>query len=169
METAIETLRRRFPQLHFTAGDTFCWSPGTREVFYDTNRRLDTGVWSLLHETGHALLEHASYKADFELIRLEVAAWEKAKELAVELDTTIDEEHIQDCIDTYRDWLYRRSICPSCNNKCLQESELAQYYCFNCHETWHVTPSRFCRAYRAKQTTTRPSPVFQLIDDSTAL
>lgn len=168
METVVKALQQSFPQLHFTISDTFCWSPETSEVFYDTRRRPDTGVWSLLHETGHALLEHTSYKGDFELIRLEVAAWEKAKELAADLTITIDDEHIQDCIDTYRDWLYRRSICPSCNTKCLQESELAQYYCFNCHETWRVTPSRFCRAYRAKNTATRPSAVFRLIDDSTA-
>jgi hypothetical protein len=168
MDSVVKALHRSFPQLHFTAADTFCWSPETREVFYDTDRTADTGVWSLLHETGHALLDHASYKADFELIRLEVDAWEKAKELATDLAIVIDEEHIQDCIDTYRDWLYRRSICPSCNTKCLQESELAEYYCFNCHETWGVTPSRFCRAYRAKKVATRPSPVFQLIDDSTA-
>lgn len=106
-------------------------------------------VWSLLHETGHALLDHTSYKADFELLRLEVEAWERAKLLAADLDVAIDEDHIQDCLDTYRDWLFKRSICPQCNTKCLQQGDFVHYRCFNCHTVWRVSSSRFCRAYRS--------------------
>lgn len=163
MDAVIASLSGLYPSLTYIESDTFCWSPETREVMYVHSSDDETFTWSVLHETGHALLEHSTYKADFELIRLEVAAWEKAKEIALERGIFIDESHIQDCIDTYRDWLYGRSICPSCDTKCLQQSDLSFYRCFNCHEQWRVTPSRFCRAYRAtKRTGAAPRPVFTL-------
>jgi hypothetical protein len=157
METLIKTLGTRFPQLRFTPGENFFWSPETAEIFYRQKARGQKATWSLLHETGHALLEHKSYKADFELIRLEVAAWEQAKQLAEELELTIDENHIQDCLDTYRDWLYKRSICPECGTKCLQQDDFVHYRCFNCHTAWRVTASRFCRAYRRSKDVAQPT------------
>lgn len=159
----LEQLQSRFPELQFVAGSRFCWSPRTHEIMYDQARSDESAIWSLLHETGHALLNHESYLADFELLKIEMAAWQKARELAVELGVQIDEDHVQDCLDTYRDWLYKRSICPRCNTKALQQNDYAHYRCYNCHTVWKVTPSRFCRAYRAtKQQTPAavPKPVF---------
>lgn len=164
MESTLNNLRKLFPSLQFTAGKSFSWSPETGEIFYDGSRKGQKPIWSLLHETGHALLGHRSYQADFELIRLEVAAWEKAKEIATKLNVAIDEDHIQDCLDTYRDWLYKRSVCPTCSTKALQQEDYAHYRCFNCHTTWRVTPSRFCRAYRATRNIKKPSAVFHLTD-----
>lgn len=148
MEKLIAELRKRYPRLRFTPGEQFCWSPETNEIIYRENARSRRAVWSLLHETGHALLKHKDYKADFELLRLEVAAWERARRLAADVGVEIDEDHIQDCLDTYRDWLYKRSICPKCATKCLQQGDFVHYRCFNCHAVWRVTGSRFCRAYR---------------------
>jgi hypothetical protein len=164
MEKLLAELQAKFPELRFTSGQQFCWSPETQEIFYNTASTDKQPRWSLLHETGHALLRHTAYHADFELIRLEVAAWEKARELATELRIKIDENHIQDCLDTYRDWLYKRSICPNCTTKCLQQSDYAHYRCFNCHTVWRVTPSRFCRAYRSTKNVSKnnPQPVFHL-------
>ena len=96
-----------------------------------------------MHETGHALLGHANYQADYELIQLEVAAWQEAKQIAKPLKIEIDEDHIQDCLDTYRDWLYKRSICPNCATKSLQQGDFVHYRCFNCHTTWRVSNSLF--------------------------
>ncbi|MDB5169880.1 MAG: hypothetical protein JWN82_276 [Candidatus Saccharibacteria bacterium] len=162
----LEQLQARFPDLRFVASSRFCWSPQTHEIGYDQARHDQTADWSLLHETGHALLNHTQYLADFELLRLEMAAWAKARELAVDFGVTIDENHIQDCLDTYRDWLYKRSICPHCSTRALQQNDYAHYRCFNCHTVWGVTPSRFCRAYRAtknlKQHPTTPTAVFSL-------
>jgi hypothetical protein len=148
MDELIAQVRAEFPALRFTPGEQFCWSPETGEIFYKTGAKGRRAAWSLLHETGHALLEHASYQADFELLRLEVAAWQRARQLASGLQIQIDEDHIQDCLDTYRDWLYKRSICPTCSTKCLQQGDFVHYRCFNCHTVWRVTASRFCRAYR---------------------
>jgi hypothetical protein len=149
MDKLIAELQSKFPALRFTPGKQFCWSPETGEIFYKANARGKQATWSLLHETGHALLEHHGYKADFELLRLEAAAWERAHELAAGLGLAIDEDHVQDCLDTYRDWLHKRSICPSCTTKCLQQGDFVHYRCFNCHTVWRVTASRFCRAYRS--------------------
>lgn len=148
MDDVIADLKARFPKLKFVAGRQFSWSPETGEIVYEAGRSGRRAVWSLLHETGHALSRHESYKADFELLRLEVAAWERARELAAEIGTKIDEDHIQNSLDTYRDWLYKRSICPTCGTKCLQQPDFKHYRCFNCHTVWRVTASRFCRVYR---------------------
>jgi hypothetical protein len=152
MDKLLVQLQKDHPQLSFVAGKAFYWSPANRQVVYKTNAEGPTAVFSLLHEVGHALLDHKRYRLDFELLELEVAAWERAKLLGVDYDTTIDEDHIQDCLDTYRDWLYRRSICPSCTTKALQQDDEPVYSCFNCHATWRVAPSRFCRPYRQTKT-----------------
>jgi hypothetical protein len=149
MQQIITKLKNLFPALSYKPGELFCWSPETDEIIYKEDAEGARAIWSLLHETGHALLEHAAYKADFELLKLEVAAWDKARELAEKLDLEIDENHIQDCLDTYRDWLYKRSICPKCTAKCLQQNDYVHYRCFNCHTMWRVSASRFCRAYRS--------------------
>jgi len=158
MEQLLSKLKETFPQLRFSPGSTFLWSPETNEVFYDERKTVNNKrIWSLLHETGHALLGHKSYQADIELLKLEVAAWQKAQEIASDFGIKIDEEHIQDCLDTYRDWLHARSICPTCTTRCLQQSDMHHYRCHNCHTTWKVTPSRFARAYRSVKQTPQTS------------
>jgi len=153
MDTFVSTLQQRFPQISFRAADTFYWSPREQAVHYRTTENA-TDTWSLLHETSHALLSHTDYGSDFELLSLEVAAWERAQSLAKELDVpAIDTEYIEDCLDTYRDWLHKRSACPDCGQTSLQTSERA-YRCLNCAETWQVTQNRHCRHYRARQRTT---------------
>jgi hypothetical protein len=148
MQNLINKILVKFPDLHFTEAKQFYWSPESSEIFYNAAAHGQQATWSLLHETGHALLGHNSYKADFELVRLEIAAWEQAQMLAEDFGLTIQEDHVQDCLDTYRDWLYKRSICPNCTTKSLQQGDFVHYRCFNCHATWRVTASRFCRAYR---------------------
>ncbi len=150
MQEVTKTLSEQFPHLSFKAGRGFYWSAPTGEVVYSRSAQGDQAIWSLLHETSHALLTHQSYGNDFELIEMEVAAWEHAKGLASRLGLpTIDEGHLQDCLDTYRDWLHKRCVCPNCGTKSLQSTSQA-YRCFNCSTQWRVTPSRFCRTYRAR-------------------
>lgn len=162
MEALLNRLKELHPQLQFTAGNSFSWSPEAKVIYYDESKHGPRARWSLLHETSHALLGHNSYQADYELIRLEVAAWEKAKELATTLGIKISGDHIQDCLDTYRDWLYHRSICPECGTKSMQQDDYVHYRCFNCHTTWRVTPSRFARSYRRSKNVHQPDLVFHL-------
>lgn len=155
----LKQLQTTFPDLKFTAGNKFYWSPETSEIVYSKRASGKRARWSLLHETGHALLVHTSFKADYELIKLEVEAWQQAKSIAKLLDIAIDEDHIQDCLDTYRDWIYRRSICPNCNTKCLQQGDFVHYRCFNCHTVWSVSANRFNRSYRTTKQSHTPSPL----------
>lgn len=162
MEALIAELQSRFPDLRFTPGKQFYWSAETGEVSYEAQAKSRRAKWSLLHETGHALLEHSSYRGDFELLKLEMAAWEKARELGADLGITISEDHIQNSLDTYRDWLHKRSICPTCSTKCLQQGDFVHYRCFNCHTVWKVSPNRFCRAYRRSKDIPQPAATLSL-------
>lgn len=146
MEQLLGSLRRDFPQLNIKKGDTFCWSPADQTVYYaTTSNRSDT--WTLLHEASHGILQHTTYRSDFELIRLELDAWEKAKQLASQYGVKISDDHIEDCLDTYRDWLHKRSLCPTCDMKSLQ-SDPNTYTCLNCDASWRVSTNRLCRPYR---------------------
>ena len=142
-----------FPKLVFTAGGSNHWSPETSQVFYDKKQPEPLRAWSLLHELAHAFLTHTSYTSDFELLKLEVKAWEEAKTLGQKYGVVIDEEHIQDCLDTYRDWLHKRSTCPTCSLRSAQKDEHT-YLCFNCGTNWKVSSARFARAYRRTATST---------------
>lgn len=148
MHALVKGLTKDFPDLTLQSGSDFYWSPRERVVYYTDRQRL-SDRWSLLHEVSHGLLEHQTFESDFELLQLELAAWEKAKQLAKKYKITIDTNHIEDCLDTYRDWLHKRSICPSCDVKTLQSS-CNTYACFNCDTKWSVSSNRLCRAYRAR-------------------
>ncbi len=106
-----------------------------------------TDEWSILHELAHAKLNHNNYYSDFELVKLELDAWQEAKEIAKNYGIKIDSEHIEDCLDTYRDWLHQRATCPTCQTVSTQRDPNT-YQCFNCRTSWHVSNSRFCRPYR---------------------
>lgn len=128
-------------------GDTFYWSPEHRTVYYDKSNKTPEGMWALLHESGHALLQHTQYYTDIELVLMEVAAWETAKNIAAEMHIEVDEDHVQDCLDSYRNWLHKRSLCPDCNLSGVQ-IDSATYTCIFCHKKWTVSAERFCRPYR---------------------
>jgi hypothetical protein len=148
VHTLLKQLRMDYPNITFVAGSAFFWSPKDTSVTYnDKTQQPEVACWSLLHEVSHGILRHTSYQSDFELMELEVSAWHKATALAKKYNITIDPEHIQDCLDTYRDWLHRRSSCPTCTTVSLQKDPKT-YICFNCDTTWGVSSSRFCRPYR---------------------
>ena len=148
MNELISTLKNIIHDIKFAEGSSFHWSPANRTITYPSVT-LDSNLanWSLLHEAGHAVLNHQNYQSDIELMLMEVAAWEKAKKLAKRVNIQIDEEHIQDCLDTYRDWLHQRSTCPRCGVVSLQINS-KQYQCHNCSCLWQVSAARFCRPYR---------------------
>lgn len=159
MEKLLSQLPVLLPNVRFEPGESFFWSPHTATVTYQTRPAEEPrDTWALLHEAAHAFLEHHTYQSDMELLLLEVAAWRKAKEMAQSLGILIDEDHIQDCLDTYRDWLHKRSTCPRCSTVSLQVSS-NQYGCHNCGARWHVSASRFCRPYRlGSSANKKPSP-----------
>ena len=141
------------PRLSFIPDESFYWSPQDNAIHYNPSRLVDIeGSWSLIHELAHGLLGHKTYKTDYELLSYEVVAWEKALQLAPVYDLIIDPDHIEECLDSYREWLYARSTCPTCKLNSLQIKPDA-YKCLNCLCKWQVSPSRFCRPYRLKTKT----------------
>lgn len=147
-KSIISQVSSSIPGIKLIAGESFSWSPAHQTITYVEDKLNEPeGVWALLHETAHAQKQHASYNTDLELLKLEVEAWDLAKNIGKKLDIQIDDEHIQNCLDTYRDWLHRRSSCPNCKIVCLQVTP-TQYSCHNCLTNWTVTTSRFCRPYR---------------------
>lgn len=145
----ITELTNRYADISFAAGESYYWSPKNRTVHFHRDANGEVNLWTLLHETSHGLLNHKNYSSDFELTKLEVAAWERARALAREFNIVIDDEHIQDCLDSYRDWQYKRSLCPNCDLGGIQTDQHT-YRCMFCDKSWSVSPSRFCRPYRRR-------------------
>jgi hypothetical protein len=146
LNSLLQTLQAEFSQFTFAEGAQFSWSPSSHTIFYvkpPTTQLKPTMAAALFHELGHAVLDHQTYLYDIELIRLESAAWHKAKELAHIYGHTIDTNHIEDCLDTYRDWLYVRSACKTCLTTSMQPKP-HRYLCYNCNATWVVEPLPRC-------------------------
>lgn len=146
----LQQIKTDYPDISFVSANRPWWDPDTRTVFYDSSSEQPN--YSLMHELGHMQANHHSYKTDLELLGIEVEAWEQAKIIASKYKIPIDQDHIEDCIDSYRDWLHKRSSCPACYQTGIQNKERV-YRCPNCAATWDVSPSRFCRPYRKKQRT----------------
>jgi len=143
----VQRIARDYPQFKFEPGSQEHWSPKTNTITYSQSEPLDELRYGLLHELAHALLGHTSYNSDFELLKLESQAWELAAKVGRKYGLKLDPDHIQDCLDTYRDWLHRRSQCPACGMHVLQK-DANSYQCFNCGTSWQVSSRRFARPYR---------------------
>lgn len=146
----LANLRNAYPKIQFTEGQQFSWNPSLQQVLYQKgSHNTAHAIFSILHELGHALLSHKEYTSDINLLQLEVAAWSEAHAVASRLKVTLDQDYIEDCLDSYRDWLHLRATCPTCYSRSLQASR-NRYNCFNCQSSWSVSPSRLCRSYRLK-------------------
>jgi hypothetical protein len=144
-----------YPELSFIESAHFAWHAGKQHVSYQKDsKNIEHGIFALLHELGHAILAHNNYKYDIELVQLEGAAWDQARVLAEHYGVTLDENYIEDCLDTYRDWLHLRATCPNCFGRSLQAS-VSAYRCFNCQTEWSVSRSRLCHPYRLQK---QPDP-----------
>jgi len=148
MEKLIRKLRQDFSQFTFAEAAVASWSPERQQISYKYED-TEVAAWTMLHELGHALLQHRSFASDIDLLQKEVAAWERARRIAGDYGIHIHDEHIQQCLDTYRDWLHKRSTCPTCRSQGLQPST-SLYRCPNCQTSWKVSASRFCRPYRLR-------------------
>jgi len=127
--------------------DQFRWNPDSATVSYDPLHPDATSL--LLHEVGHALLGHAQYGRDIELLVIERQAWDKAQSISYDFEVTIGSDMIEQTLDTYRDWLHSRSLCPSCDSTGLQIAPRT-YSCPSCHQKWRVNEARACELRRYK-------------------
>lgn len=141
----LPTITRDYPALHFAHGD-FRWSASDQTVFYDPT--ATHAEWLLLHELGHAVLGHVAYTSDIELIHIERAAWQQAKNiLAPHYGLAIDEDFVEDHLDTYREWLHKRSLCPICGETGIQ-TQKHSYRCVIDNCVWRVNEARSCALRR---------------------
>lgn len=145
MQTLINILSNDFNDITFTSGNTFMWSPQTKTIEYvPESIHESNGIWSLLHELGHAQLNHITYTDDLELLIMEVSAWKQAQVLAKNYNVTIDPQHIDTCLESYRAWLHKRSKCVECGTHSMQINHTT-YQCHNCNTKWEVSASRLCK------------------------
>ena len=120
-------LERDFPNFKFKFGKKFLFRPpktivvGPDEPFCEL---------LLLHEVGHAILGHKNFKTDIDRLRMESEAWEKAKGLAAIYNVEFNEDFVQGELDTYRDWLHKKSRCPKCGLTRFQDAD--GYHCPRC-------------------------------------
>lgn len=141
---AIDHLKR----LTFKKGETFGWSHTACAITY-APAAPHSDIY-LLHEFGHALYNHKSYSSDVELLHIERKAWDAAQTLGKEYDIQIDEQIIEDAMDSYRDWLHSRSRCPACEATGVQVKPY-EYACLACRTTWKVNEARTCALRRYKR------------------
>lgn len=155
MSSLLHKVRLDYPEITFFADEQFMWSPETRMVHYSTDDPQASSL--LLHELSHGLLNHKTYTRDVELLAMEAAAWEKAKELAGAYQVDLSDETAQDNLDTYREWLHARSTCPACEATGYQTGT-ETYACPACTGTWKVNEARVC-ALRRYKTSTKKIPL----------
>ena len=135
----VKQLAVDYPVLTFTPGERFYWNPERQTIHYV---RSSDDAASLLHEVAHALLVHQDFMRDVELVEMERDAWNYAvTALAPRYNLAIDPEAVQANLDTYRDWLHARSICPACSATGVQIKQRT-YRCLACRSEWTVNDAR---------------------------
>lgn len=149
LASIVQRLARDFPEITFTPSDVCAWSPTDRSVSYRSEPSLKA-IAELLHEASHGILQHAAYTRGIELLTMERQAWEYAvHQLAPRYGVTLsmEDQVVQDALDTYRDWLHARSVCPACGAAGI-ETKSQHYHCLHCHTTWRVNDARTCQLRR---------------------
>lgn len=134
----LEQLKQEYARFHWRVGKKFAFRP-PRTIIYEelsTEKSVPLHkeyVLRLLHELGHALCEHKSFMNDLERLKMEREAWERARELCKQYEIQYDEEFVEEQLDTYRDWLHQRSLCPRCGLTRYQTNR-GEYHCLFCEE-----------------------------------
>jgi len=145
IHSILKQLQRDYPHLTFRTGNDFYWSPHEQTIYY-----LDesSDIAALLHETAHALLGHQAYERDIQLLTLESDAWEFARtSLAPKYGLTLDGDTIENDLDSYREWMHKRSTCPNCGALGAQTAA-RKYLCPACQSVWRVNDARVCELRR---------------------
>ena len=143
----LKNLRADFPQFNFVAGEDFHWNFETQTIFFTDSPDFEAQI---LHELGHALNSHSNFEMDIQLLQMEVEAWQTARELSKKYGVKISNDLVENHLDTYRDWLHKRSLCLNCLVNGFQQSDL-NYKCPACHAVWQTNDSRFKNLRRTKK------------------
>ena len=150
MPSIFSALKSNFPEFNFRVGDQYYWSPSTQAIYYSPLEDGSINFPILLHELSHALLGHSEYKKDIDLIKMERDAWEKAFEIAPKYGISISPDLIEESMNSYRDWMYERSLCPTCGAVGIEVSGKS-YKCIACSgPQWRPNEARTCGLRRYK-------------------
>ncbi len=131
----VQKIIEQYSDLRLKEGKKWAFRP-PRTIIYEKmgiDCRLNEYKMLLLHELGHALLRHRNFRTDAERVKMERAAWEKARELSKKYNAEYDEELVEERMDTYRDWLHQKSLCPQCGLTRYQTVD-GEYHCSFCEE-----------------------------------
>lgn len=124
----LEKLQADFSEFCFKRGEKFAFRP-PKTIVIGLEEPHDSLL--TLHELGHALCGHCSFGTDVARIKMEREAWEKARELCKKYGVIYDEAAVENELDTYREWLDKKSRCPSCGLTRFQSPD-GTYHCPRC-------------------------------------
>ncbi|MBR3324210.1 hypothetical protein IKG24_01580 [Candidatus Saccharibacteria bacterium] len=128
--TFLAKVKADYPDIRFITGKRFTFRP-PRTVVITENFDPRSDSLLLLHEIGHALCGRWTFRTEVERLKIEVLAWEEAKKLATSYKIAIDEELIEDELNTYRDFLHQKSRCHSCGLTRFQTPD-GVFHCPKC-------------------------------------
>lgn len=128
-----------YPEQRFLPAGYFAYDASEDVINYDPGLLgMADGKLALLHEISHAILGHFHYRFDFELYAMEMDAWNMTKSLAQKHKVRINEAYINECMDSYDEWLTKRGTCPRCNEFNIQ-NQPNQFSCLRCQTRWKVS------------------------------
>lgn len=133
MRELIGKIRADYPEFKLREGKRFSFRPPRTIIFVLGSGTDEQNLQrlQLLHEVGHAVLEHKNFTTDPERLQMERAAWEQARMLCVRYGVEYDEEFVEEELDTYRNWLHQKSCCPQCGLTRYQTRD-GKYHCPGC-------------------------------------
>lgn len=134
--TFFAKIKNDYSEFTFRDGARFSFKP-PRTIYFDSESKQSELL--MLHELGHALLGHKNFVTSVERLKMERAAWEKARELAKEYNLEFDEELAEAELDTYRNWLHQKTRCPMCGLTRYQTLD-GVYHCPRCDNFHKKTP-----------------------------
>lgn len=131
------------PHVTFQKAAVARWSSPENTVYFQTVNSL-SDMYLFFHELGHGLRRHRDYDQDIELLRIENDAWQQAVQTASTYGFTIENNTIDEALDSYREWLHARSRCPTCTQSGVQQKSSGMYICLLCNTSWRTNDARRC-------------------------
>lgn len=126
----LSQVKKDYPDFRFLEGKKFAFRP-PKTIVIGTKEADDSLL--LLHELGHALLGHREFSTDVGRLKMERAAWGKARELAGFYGVDFDDLVVERELDTYREWLDTKSRCKKCGLTRYQTPD-GEYHCPKCED-----------------------------------
>ena len=114
----VTRLQNDYPMFEFVASDKARWSPTEQKIYYTNDSQIEREAWNV------------------------------AIELAPTYGLNIDNDVVERALDTYRDWLHQRSLCPKCGQTGIQNIKTLSYSCPNCQRAWRATAGKNTRLKR---------------------